>query len=131
MDQKTNDKPAAPLDDEALDFDKSADAPDEPLEDAASRLEHRLTKPIQAHGDEVMMLRWREPTGGDIERVGSPVQLMPTGDGGMTIGMNERKMSAMISVLAGIPPSSVRMLTAKDWAAVAWKLFGFFTPPGA
>jgi Phage tail assembly chaperone proteins, E, or 41 or 14 len=131
MDAKTNDKPVEPLDDEALDFDKATDAPDEmPALDAESNFEHTLTKPIQAHGEEVRVLRWREPTGGDIERAGNPVYLDFSGPN-PTMTFNEKRMAGMISVLCQLPPSSVRQLTAKDWNAVAWKLFRFFTPPGA
>lgn len=113
------------INDEAPNFEATGEAP--PPND----FEYVLSKSIQAHGEDITVLRWREPTGADIERAGSPLQIVPTADGGATIGMNERKMAQMISLLANIPPSSVRALTAKDWTGVAWKLFGFFTPPGA
>lgn len=120
---------AAPADEPAdLSYDQDQAPP--PPEEPEIELFHVLAKPIQAHGDEVTVLRWREPTGGDIERAGNPVYLDFSGEK-PSITFNERKMAAMISVLAQIPPSSVRMLSAKDWNAVAWKLFRFFTPPGA
>jgi Phage tail assembly chaperone proteins, E, or 41 or 14 len=93
-------------------------------------LEHILSKPIQAHGEEVRILHWREPTGGDIEIAGNPVYLDFSG-ASPTIAFNEKKMATMMSRLTQVPPSSIRQLTAKDWNAVAWKLFRFFTPPGA
>ena len=126
MDAKTetmNDKPVtgAQPDTPADDFDQA------PEEQAP---EHVLSRPIQAHGEEVRVLRWREPTGGDIELAGNPVYLDFSG-AQPTITFNEKKMAAMISLLTAIPPSSVRQMTAKDWNAVAWRLFRFFTPPGA
>ena len=125
MDAKTetmNDKPLTDAPEEQANFDSGPEQMPEP--------EHVLTKPIQAHGEEVRVLRWREPTGGDIETAGNPVYLDFSGTQ-PTITFNEKKMAAMISLLTAIPPSSVRQLTAKDWNAVAWKLFRFFTPPGA
>jgi hypothetical protein len=37
-------------------------------------------------------------------------------------------MSAMMSRLASVPPSSIRMLNPKDWNSIAWQLVPFFTP---
>jgi Phage tail assembly chaperone proteins, E, or 41 or 14 len=123
---KVNDEP------NEVDFESTGE--DMPDLDAESNFEHTLAKPITAHGEEIKVLKWREPTGGDIERAGNPVYLdvsaVPTG-GAATMTFNEKKMAGMISVLCQIPPSSVRQLTSKDWNAVAWKLFRFFTPPGA
>lgn len=116
-------------DDEAPDFETSADS-EAPALDDASNFEYTLSKPIQAHGDEVKVLHWREPTGGDIERAGNPVYLDFSGPA-PSMTFNEKKMAAMMSVLCQIPPSGIRALTAKDWNAVAWRLFRFFTPPGA
>jgi hypothetical protein len=129
MDERTrdtlmNDQPA----DEAPDFE-SAPQPEAPLDEPV-KLEHVLQKPIQAHGEELHVLRWREPTGGDIERAGNPVYLDFSG-ASPSITFNEKKMATMMSLLCAVPPSSIRQLTAKDWNAVAWALFRFFTPPGA
>jgi len=98
-----------------------------PEELAELQLEHPLSKPIDAHGEKIDVLRWREPTGGDIEKAGVPITMDFFGEK-PTIAFNEKKMSAMISVLCQIPPSSVRQLTAGDWQAVAWKLTRFFMP---
>ena len=118
-----------PPQDDAADFDSSGAAGDAQFEES-NPFEHVLSKPIQAHGEPLDVLRWREPTGGDIERAGNPVYLDFSGEK-PSITFNEKKMAAMISLLAQVPPSTVRQLTAKDWNAVAWKLFRFFTPPGA
>jgi hypothetical protein len=130
MDERTRDTTLMADENNQADpnFD-SAPQPDAPVEEPVS-LEHILQKPIQAHGEEVRVLRWREPTGGDIERAGNPVYLDFSGTN-PTITFNEKKMATMMSLLTQMPPSSIRQLTAKDWNAVAWKLFRFFTPPGA
>ena len=120
---------AAPDDQADLSYELNQDQA-APPEEPEVELFHVLSKPIQAHGDEITVLRWREPTGGDIERAGNPVYLDFSGEK-PSITFNEKKMAAMMSLLAQVPPSSIRMLSAKDWNAVAWKLFRFFTPPGA
>lgn len=130
MDAKTEQQTDAPIDDEAADFEAGPEGSEAPVEETPISLEHTLTRPIMAHGDEIKVLHWREPTGGDIERAGNPVYLDFSGPS-PTMTFNEKKMANMISVLCAIPPSAVRSMTAKDWNAVAWKLFRFFTPPGA
>lgn len=100
----------------------------EPIDDPNS---FKLTKPITAHGDEVQVLKWREPTGGDIERAGNPINIEVFGLEQPRLSFDEKKMTAMISLLCQIPPSSVRQMAARDWNAVAWRLIRFFAPQGA
>jgi hypothetical protein len=88
-------------------------------------LSHVLSKPIEAHGEIITILKWREPTGGDIERAGNPIVLEGFGDKPRVV-FDEKKMGAMISQLASIPPSSVKALQARDWNAIAFKVFRFF-----
>ena len=121
-DEKPQQKPLA--DEDELDFDAQAQS-DEELEEA--KFEQKLSKPIQAHGEEIHILRWREPTAGDIERAGNPITVDFFGEK-PSLSFNEKKMSGMISVLTQTPPSSVRQLTAGDWNAIAWKLVRFFMP---
>jgi len=90
-------------------------------------LAYPLSKPIQAHGDMISILRWREPTGGDIEKAGNPISIEVVPDTGRyKVAFDEKKMAAMIAQLASIPPSSVRSLRASDWTAIATKVFRFF-----
>ena len=86
-----------------------------------------LSRPIMAHGEEITVLKWGEPTAGDIERAGNPIKIDFFG-GKPSLEFDERKMSAMISRLAKIPPSSVSQITAGDWNAIAWKFVRFFMP---
>jgi len=86
-----------------------------------------LRKPVIANGDEVMELTFREPTGGDIERIGCPVVLSifetqpkPVYDGAV--------MTAMMANLATVPPSTIRQLDPRDWQNGAMMLFHFFVP---
>lgn len=96
-----------------------------PVEDNLSIV---LRKPIIASGDEVKELKFREPTGGDIEMVGNPVLIdMFTGDT-PRITFDSKVMSAMMARLATVPPSAIRMMHPRDWNTAAWKLTNFFMP---
>jgi len=92
----------------------------------------KLSKPIQAHGETVTELKFREPTGNDIEIVGVPVtfQWVPDedGQGGGVRVQYSKNMGAMLSHLAAVPPSSIRMLAAKDWIKCAMAVQSFFLP---
>jgi hypothetical protein len=121
--QMANEKP--PPDDDKSDVDFESAPPDQI--DAELNTEHTLSKPIHAHGEELRFLKWREPTGADIERAGNPIVVDFFGEK-PSLTFNEKKMSAMISALCQIPPSSVRQLTASDWNSIAWKLVRFFMP---
>lgn len=87
-----------------------------------------LRKPIQANGEEVNELKFREPTGGDIEQAGNPVIIDMFSADTVKLTFDEKKMTAMMSRLAAVPPSSVRQLHPKDWNSIAWQLVHFFTP---
>jgi hypothetical protein len=90
-------------------------------------LAYPLSKPIQAHGEQISILRWREPTGADIEKAGNPISIEVVPDSGRyRVAFDEKKMAAMIGQLATIPPHSVRSLRAGDWTAIATKIFRFF-----
>lgn len=95
---------------------------------ASGELKVTLRKPIQANGEEVSELTFREPTGGDIERAGNPVIVDVFSGDTVKITFDEKKMVQMMSRLAEIPPSSVRMMHPKDWNSIAWQLVHFFTP---
>jgi hypothetical protein len=129
MDERTrdttmNDEPLKQNDD--ANFDELSAAQQQQADERSS-LEQVLTKPIQAHGEELHILRWREPTGADIERAGNPIIVDFFGEK-PSLTFNEKKMSAMISALCQVPPSTVRQLTAGDWNSIAWKLVRFFMP---
>lgn len=87
----------------------------------------KLRKPVIAHGESVIEIIFREPTGGDIERIGNP----------LTVGMYENNpkihfesqtMTLMMAHLASVPPSTIRAMHPKDWNNGAWLLANFFMP---
>ena len=88
-----------------------------------------LTKDIEAHGEKISSLFFREPTGADIANVGFPLKFDFTTDP-PGVDLHEQKMEAMMVRLAAIPPSSVRLLSTRDWATCAWRVAGFFMPNG-
>jgi Phage tail assembly chaperone proteins, E, or 41 or 14 len=104
----------------------------EPDKQAAPEAESKdivveLTVPVQAHGEEIKKLVFRRPTGGDLMALGEgwPINInYQTGQ----ITPNPAAMGAMMSALAGVPPSTIRNISSDDWATCAWKLMGFFTP---
>jgi len=86
-----------------------------------------LRKPVNAHGDVIGEITFREPTAGDIERIGNPI----------TVGLYENQpkmhfetqtMTMMMAHLAQVPPSTIRQMHPKDWNNAAWKLANFFMP---
>ncbi|WP_188260871.1 phage tail assembly protein [Azospirillum tabaci] len=81
-----------------------------------------LKKPIQAHGEEVRTLTFREPNCEDIMVCGYPLQM--SGDGSFTplAGV----IVKYISRLAAVPPSSVKAMTAQDFNACMATIIPFF-----
>ena len=94
---------------------------------AVSPIVVKLRKPVIANGDEVMELTFREPTAGDIDNVGNPVLIDPFGDVAR-YSFDSKMMTNMMSVLAAVPPSTIRRMHPKDWNNAAWLLLRFFTP---
>src|SRR3954469_25397256 len=88
----------------------------------------KLRKVIIANGDEIKEITFREPTAADIERVGNPVNMDVLTSDTPKILFDSRLMTQMMSVLAAVPPSSIRLMHPKDWNNAAWALANFFTP---
>jgi hypothetical protein len=93
----------------------------------ASVVKIALNKPVIANGEEVMELSFREPTGGDIAMCGNPVTVDFREDP-PKINTDSKAMTAMLSQLAVVPPSTIKSLSAKDWEAAALVVTGFFLP---
>ena len=93
----------------------------------ARSLDISLRKSIIANGDEVTSLTFREPTAADIERVGNPVTIDPFVIP-YKITFDTKVMTQMMSVLATVPPSSIRLMHPKDWNNAAWLIADFFIP---
>jgi hypothetical protein len=109
--------------------------PDEPKQAngaEVSDLVVQLRKPVVAHGDEVRELTFREPTAADIEACGSPILFDPFApEGTPKAKIEHRNMFAMMSRLAGVPPSTIKMMNTRDWEyaanVLAYRFFIFET----
>jgi hypothetical protein len=95
---------------------------------ATSPLVVKLRKPIIANGEEVSELKFREPTAGDIERAGNPVNIDFISGDTPKLTFESKSMSAMMSILAAVPPSTIKQMHPKDWNTAAWNLANFFMP---
>jgi len=95
---------------------------------ASSPLAMKLRKPVIANGEEVSELTFREPTAGDIERVGNPVLLDFLSGDTPKATFDAKAMTQMMSVLAAVPPSTIRAMHPRDWNTAAWNLASFFMP---
>jgi hypothetical protein len=84
-----------------------------------------LHKPTRNNKNEpIHELTFREPTGGDINRYGNPVRISQEGD----VIIDEKKMTLMISTLAGVLLPFIEALDPRDWNSCAYRLRGFFLP---
>lgn len=80
-----------------------------------------LTKPIQAHGEEVLTLTLRDLTAKDIRTLGYPFAFTSAG------ATPDAAVIARYAVqLAAIPSSSVDQLAPGDFMAVTEAVMGFF-----
>ena len=84
----------------------------------------KLRNKIIANGEEVDEITFREPTAADIERVGNPVNIDPE----YKVTFDSKAMTQMMSILAAVPPSTIRQMKTKDWNTAAWSLASFFLP---
>jgi|SRR5215471_1454694 len=78
-------------------------------------------------GDKVKEITFREPTAGDIERIGNPV-LIELYETKPKMIFDTRVMTAMLAHLANVPPSTIRVMDPKDWNNAAWMVANFFMP---
>ena len=85
----------------------------------------KLLKPIQAHGETVTELTFREPTGADITRNGFPFKIGQNIDGAVKI-FDAGVITRLISDLAGIPPSSVGQMGVLDYTRAMGEVVDFF-----
>jgi hypothetical protein len=86
-----------------------------------------LRKEVIAHGETVMEIRFREPTAGDIERIGNPITVALY-ENNPKMHFEAQTMTMMMAHLASVPPSTIRQMHPRDWNNGAWKLANFFMP---
>lgn len=88
-----------------------------------------LTEPIQAHGKTVTELELRKPLGGDIRKCGTPTKQERTDSGTTLHHVDTEVVAKLISEIAGIPPSSVNLMSAPDFMEATGIIVGFFNQP--
>lgn len=89
---------------------------------------HPLEKKIQYLGEEISEIAMREPTGGDVFRVGNPIKYDLRFDP-PKLEFDEEKSMKMVSRLSGIPiEGSLERMTSADTIACFWGIAGFFIP---
>jgi tail assembly chaperone E/41/14-like protein len=87
-----------------------------------------LHKPVRDNkGAPLQELTFREPTGGDINRYGNPVRIDQNGD----VIIDEKKMSLIMSSLAGVLLPFLEQMDPRDWNSCAYRLRSFFLPDPA
>jgi hypothetical protein len=84
-----------------------------------------LTRPIQAHGNQVLELDLREPNGGDVAACGFPFRMI-VADETMQILPEGQAITSLISRLGNIPKGSAGQLNLADWMECMNAIFGFF-----
>ena|SRR5215475_14363809 len=87
-----------------------------------------LHKSIRGNNhEEITELKFREPTGGDINRCGNPCRINFEGD----VIIDEKKMSLIMANLSGVLSPLLEKMDPRDWTSCAYRLRGFFLPDPA
>jgi len=110
--------------------DEANDAKPAPKANGGGPWEGKLPLRKEVHngsGDKVSEIKFREPTAGDIERIGNPV-LIELYSAKPKMHFDAQVMTAMLAHLANVPPSTIRMMDPKDWNNAAWMVANFFMP---
>lgn len=86
----------------------------------------QLAKPIQAHGETLATLEFREPTGKDVAECGMPFSIETGAGGTQSQKIDTRAIAAYIVNLAGIPPSTMDHLSVADFLKATGIVVDFF-----
>jgi hypothetical protein len=103
----------------------AADAP--PPKKRLKEITVDLEMPVPAHGETLSKITFRRPTGADLIAMGDayPIHFdVVTGD----IRPNPPAMAEMMTTLAAVPMSTIKLMDAEDFATCAYALMGFFPP---
>ena len=90
-------------------------------------LEYALTNPVMAYGEEVKVLKIRQPTARDLIEIGNPVTFYPYTTP-VKVEHDMQKVRSMLARLANIPSSSIDKIGARDLVGLAWAISPFFIP---
>ena len=74
--------------------------------------------------DEISEVTFREPTGGDINRYGSPIRMNPDG----MFDIVDDKMAMVMAALSGINLPLLQRMDPRDWNSCAYRLKLYFQP---
>lgn len=85
-----------------------------------------LSRAVTAYGEEVKELTFREPTGKEVRKIGSP--LLFDAEGNPDFDMD--RVGRYVEVLSTppLPPSAVDKISAADWLPLAAAIVPFFVP---
>lgn len=84
-----------------------------------------LHKPIRDNSNnEINEVSFREPTGADINRYGSPIRMNPDG----MFDINDRAMAMVMAGLSGINLPFLERMDPRDWNSCAYRLKLYFQP---
>jgi hypothetical protein len=83
-----------------------------------------LATPVEAHGEEITVLRLRRPNAADLAECGMPFKMGQDG----VIDLNPRAMMQLAARLASVPPSTVGSMDISDFIALQGVLANFFAP---
>ncbi|MEW5422654.1 phage tail assembly protein [Amorphus sp. 3PC139-8] len=82
-----------------------------------------LSKPIQAHGEEVKRLTLRELEPTDILACGNPIVVLAE-EGAFRF--DQKVMHRLMARVCGVPPSSLERMALSDYMALQNLVNGFF-----
>ncbi|CAG8864083.1 phage tail assembly protein [Pseudomonas fluorescens] len=91
-------------------------------------IEHVLSQPIQAHGEEVSRISLRRPTVPECRGIKALPYVIGK-DEAVTLDLDVA--AKYIAICGAIPQSSVNQLDLNDLNGLAWAVAGFFLTPAS
>jgi hypothetical protein len=89
----------------------------------------KLTKPVDAYGDQIHEITFRPPTGKDIRKTGLP-SMATTEDGITTTRTDMEAMAKLVVVLGNVPLSTFDAMALPDIMKCSETIMSFFTESG-
>lgn len=89
---------------------------------------HKLSAPIQAHGEEVSSITLRRPTVPECRAIKALPYII---DKEESVTLDLEVAAKYIAVCGAIPQSSVNQLDLHDLNNLAWTVAGFFLTPAS
>jgi len=74
--------------------------------------------------EEISEVTFREPSGGDVNRYGSPVRMNADG----MFDIDDKRMGMLMAALSGINLPFLERMDPRDWQSCAYRLKLFFHP---